>query len=287
MTVALDNSTRDAVGRPAIPSAPMPTTTIIGATSATSPAASAAAPRTSTASDRGTQISLRPLASARATASATCGGVLDSGAGDMPSVMRPMTKPGPDQQQPDARAVQRVGQSAGERVEARLGRAVDVVGAAGAGAGHRREHHDRTAARRPHRRRQHRQQADLGGVVGVHDRGGMGGVGLGAGLVAEDSERHARRCRSGRTRRRSTSTSGACESSASASNSRTWTAAAPAAVTAATSSVSRSAPRAASTTVAPLANRVASSMPISLRPPKIDYQAVVRRVLHGCDYVLR
>ena len=35
------------------------------------------------------------------------------------------------------------------------------------------------------------------------------------------------------------------------------------------------------------ASRVASSMPISLRPPKNDYQAVVRRVLHGCDYVLR
>ena len=33
-----------------------------------------------------------PLASARAVAAATCSGVLDIGAGVMPSVIRPMTK---------------------------------------------------------------------------------------------------------------------------------------------------------------------------------------------------
>ncbi len=33
-----------------------------------------------------------------------------------------------------------------------------------------------------------REQADLGDVVGVHDGHGVGGVGFGAGLVAQDSE---------------------------------------------------------------------------------------------------
>ena len=37
----------------------------------------------------------------------------------------------------------------------------------------------------------------------------------------------------------------------------------------------------------PGASRVASSSPISLRPPKITIDARAVRVLHGCDYVLR
>ena len=47
-------------------------------------------------------------------------------------------------------------------------------------------------AGRPHRRGQHGQQADLRDVVGVHDRHGVGHVGFGAGLVAEDPERQHR-----------------------------------------------------------------------------------------------
>ena len=47
-------------------------------------------------------------------------------------------------------------------------------------------------ARRPHRVGQHRQQADLGDEVGVHDRRGVPGVLLGAGLVAQDAERQHR-----------------------------------------------------------------------------------------------
>src|SRR3984957_11431298 len=42
----------------------------------------------------GIQTVRRPLARARAVAAATCDGVLDSGAGVIPSVIRPMTKPG-------------------------------------------------------------------------------------------------------------------------------------------------------------------------------------------------
>ena len=42
----------------------------------------------------GTHTLRRSLASARAVAAATCDGVLDNGAGVMPSVIRPMTKPG-------------------------------------------------------------------------------------------------------------------------------------------------------------------------------------------------
>src|SRR6202165_1677790 len=65
------------------------------------------------------------------------------------------------------------------------------------------------------------------------------------------------------------STSGAWDARSSASNSPPCTTVAPAARTAAASSSSLSARRAASNTVAPGASRVASSTPISLRPPKI------------------
>ena len=45
-------------------------------------------------SAHGTHTVRRPRANARAVASATWAGVLDSGAGSMPSVIRPITKPG-------------------------------------------------------------------------------------------------------------------------------------------------------------------------------------------------
>ena len=45
-------------------------------------------------SGHGTHTVRRPLASARAVAAATCAGVLDNGAGVMPCVIRPITKPG-------------------------------------------------------------------------------------------------------------------------------------------------------------------------------------------------
>ena len=45
-------------------------------------------------SSHGTHTVRRPLASARAVAAATCAGVLDNGAGVMPCVIRPITKPG-------------------------------------------------------------------------------------------------------------------------------------------------------------------------------------------------
>ncbi len=135
----------------------------------------------------------RPLASARAVAAATCGGVLDMGAGFMPSVIRPIDESGPHEQQPHPRAVQRVGQAAAEPVQPRLRRAVDVVGTAHPHACHRREHDDRARPRRPHGVGQHGQQARLGNEVGVQHRRGMRGVLLGAGLVAEHPERQHRR----------------------------------------------------------------------------------------------
>ena len=63
-------------------------------------------------------------------------------------------------------------------------------------------------------------------------------------------------------------------STASASNSRTATAAAPAARTAATCEPRSPQRRAASSTVAPGASRFATSSPISLRPPKITTNPV-------------
>ena len=74
----------------------------------------------------------------------------------------------------DAAAVQRVGQAGGEPVQTRLGRAVDVVGPAHPGAGHRGEH-DR-ARRSPWPRRiggQVGEHGDVRDVVGVHDRHGV------------------------------------------------------------------------------------------------------------------
>ena len=178
---------------PAIPSAPMPTTTSVTAASFARPiAAAAACPKATGRSAHGIHTVRRPLARARAVAAATCGAVLDSGAGAMPWVIRPMTNPGRTMQQPHTRAVQGVGQAAGEPVQTRLGRSVDVVGPAHPHPGDRGEHDDAPGAGRPHRRRQHGQQADLRDVVGVHDGHGVGGVGLGAGLVAEDPERQHR-----------------------------------------------------------------------------------------------
>ena len=149
-------------------------------------------PTTSGRSARGTHTVRRPLASARAVAV----GHLIRRAGQRRgrhALGHPADdEPGPHHQQPHPRAVQRVGQPAGEPVQARLGRAVHVVGAAHPHPGHRREHDDRPGARRPHRGGQHRQQADLRDVVGVHDRRGVRGVVFGAGLVAEDAERQHR-----------------------------------------------------------------------------------------------
>src|SRR6202021_337211 len=65
-------------------------------------------------------------------------------------------------------------------------------------------------------------------------------------------------------------TNGPCDSRLSASNSRVDTVTAPAASIAAVCWSSRSAFRAASTTDAPGASRTASSVPISLRPPRIS-----------------
>ncbi len=90
-------------------------------------------------------------------------------------------------------------------------------------------------ARPPHRVGQHGQQADLGDEVGVHDRRGVRRRPSRRGPGRRGCRTPAPRCRSGRARRRSTSTSGAWDARSSASNSRTCTAAAPAARTAATS----------------------------------------------------
>lgn len=51
-------------------------------------------PNTSTASRRGIHTDRFPFDNASAVAAATCRGVLDNGAGAMPSVIRPTTKPG-------------------------------------------------------------------------------------------------------------------------------------------------------------------------------------------------
>ena len=171
-----------------MPSAPMPTTMIIAASCARRIAAAAARRRTPAAVPTGSTRCRRPLASARAVAAATCSGVLDSGAGSIPCVIRPMTNPGRAISKLHPGAVQRVGQPAGEPVQPGLGRAVDVVGAAYPHPGHRGEHHQDPAAGRAHFGGQMGEQADLRDVVGVHDGHRVVGIGLGAGLVAEDPE---------------------------------------------------------------------------------------------------
>ena len=120
----------EAEANPAIPSAPMPTTTITGtpfrlftsitgATSARSPAATASCRRTTAAAPTAPTHAL-PLRSARAVASAT----LELGAGQRRGIhafRHPADhEPGPHQQQPDPGPVQGVGQAAGETVQAGL-----------------------------------------------------------------------------------------------------------------------------------------------------------------------
>ena len=170
----------------------------------------------------------------------------------MPSVIRPMTNPGRTSSSVHPGPVQRVGQPAGEPVQARFRRAVHVVGAPHPAAGHRGEHHDAAPACRP--------ACAVASTVSrltcatksvCTTATACAGVGLGARLVAEDPEgQHggADRAVLGDDR---VDAARACDARSSASNPVTCTAAAPAARTAATCSVSSSAPRAASTTVAP------------------------------------
>ena len=128
----------------------------------------------------------RRLASARAVLAATCSGVLGNGAGVIPCVIRPMTKPGREINSMHAGPVQRIGQPAGEPVQACFRRTVHIVGPAHPHTGHRGEHHQRSPAGLPHRGGQMGEQTDLRDVVGVHDGHRMRGIGLGAALVAED-----------------------------------------------------------------------------------------------------
>ena len=143
-------------------------------------------------SAHGTHTVRRRLANARTVAAATWSGVLDNGAGVMPSVMRPITNPGRTTNRCTPDAVQGVGEAAAEAVQAGLGRPVHVIGAAHPDPGHRREHHDRSGARRPHGVGQHRQQADLGDEIRVHDGRRVPRILLRAGLVAQDAERQHR-----------------------------------------------------------------------------------------------
>ena len=136
----------------------------------------------------GTQTTPRRFRSAATVASATWSGVLENGAGLMPSVIRPMTNPGRTSSRWTPEPVEGVGEAAREAVEAGLRGAVDVVGAADADPGDRGEHDEAAVALGAQQVRGVGEDADLGDVVGVHDGGGVGGVLFGAGLVAEDAE---------------------------------------------------------------------------------------------------
>ena len=150
--------------------------------------------RITTASARsrpGTQTTSRRRARPSATASATCSGVEDNGAGDRPLVGRhpPDHEARAHQRQVHPGAAQRVGEAGREAVQAGLGRAVDVVGAPDPPAGDGGEHDDLPAAALAHAGRDAGEHADLGGVVGVHDGERVLGVDLRPLLVAEDPER--------------------------------------------------------------------------------------------------
>lgn len=85
--------------------------------------------------------------------------------------------------------MERVGKSARETVQSRLGRSVHVIGPAYAPAGDRGKDHQGTAADAAHAHSQAGQQRDLSHIVDVHYRGGMFGIGLGPRLVTQQSER--------------------------------------------------------------------------------------------------
>ncbi len=204
----------------------------------------------------------------------------------MPSVIRPMTNPGRTSKQSHARSVQCVGQPAAEPVESRLGRAVDVVGTPHPDAGDGREHDDATRPGGAHRGGQHRQQTGLCDEIRVHDGRGMCRILLGAGLVAENAEGQHRGADRAVSRRRWSRRGRLCDSSASASNSRTATAAAPAArhrgdllvevIGAAGGQHHRRARRQPRRQLEP-----------DLAASTEDHDAAGIRVLHGSDYRLR
>ncbi|MCO5556202.1 hypothetical protein L7F22_009747 [Adiantum nelumboides] len=175
---------------------------------------------------------------------------------------------GPDQQQPHPGPVQRVGQAGGEPVEPGLRRAVDVVGAPHPHAGHRGVDHQRPAPLRAQHLGQLGEDVHLRDVVGVHDGGRVRGVGLGAGLVAENAERDDDGVDPA-VPGRDVVDQRAVAARSSASKATVSTVA-PAARTRAASAVSAPGRRAASTTVSvsPAASRSATSSPISLRPPR-------------------
>ena len=179
-----------------MPSAPIPTTTtlFIAASFATRTAAAALIPdRTPTAEHRWhphdasapspapAPSRRRPARACSTAARATC----------PRSSARSRSRAARQQHAPRSRATRR---PARWRTPSRPGlrRPVDVVGATHPRPRHGGEHDDRSAARRPHGGGQHGQQSDLGGEVGVHDRGRVRGVDLGTRLVAEDPERHHR-----------------------------------------------------------------------------------------------
>ena len=131
------NSARAAAASPAMPSAPIPTTTITadahrGILRHMACGTNRVA-KTSGRIAQGTQTARLPLASACAVASATCAGRAGQRRRVHPCGHPADDETGPDDQQMHPGAVQCVGQPAGETVQAGLGRAVDVVGAADPG----------------------------------------------------------------------------------------------------------------------------------------------------------
>lgn len=113
--------------------------------------------------------------------------MLENGAGSMPSVIRPITNPGRT-----INSCTPVPCTASVRPEANESRPAladpYIVGAAGPGSGDRGEHHNAAPVRGAHALGQHREQADLGDVVGVHDGHGMRRIRLGPVLIPQHPE---------------------------------------------------------------------------------------------------
>ncbi len=84
--------------------------------------------------------------------------------------------------------VQCIGQTTGETVQPGLGRPVDIVRPPDPDSRHRTEDDQMTAALGAELVGQHGEDAELSGVVGMHNVQRMAGIGLGAGLITQHTE---------------------------------------------------------------------------------------------------
>ena len=137
----------------------------------------------------GTQTVCAPVPSARTVASATSSGVVAIGARSQSRGHSRRHEPGADDQHPDAGPVGRVGQALRERVEPRLGGAVDRVARARPLGGDAREHHERSGALVAQPAQRLEQQRARAGEVDPHHLERLVAVRVEPGLPAEHADR--------------------------------------------------------------------------------------------------